>query len=155
MTSFWPLQLLILGDLGQNFFRWCVELMPGEVLKISKRYSQPNLSYWRKTNRGALWAPLIRSRVKRKKRKANIMWHFHMSWYWYLHWFERTYWFLLVKHYTTESMQDWICKQNVCILLDQKSTNLFPENVLQHLLNVFSSPCLQCSYWIIEHLFWH
>ena len=38
--------------------------MPGEVLKILKRYSQPNLSYWRKTNRGgALWAPLIRSRV--------------------------------------------------------------------------------------------
>ena len=33
--------------------------MPGEVLKISKRYSQPNLSYWRKTNRGggALSAP--------------------------------------------------------------------------------------------------
>ena len=26
--------------------------MSGEVLKISKRYSQPNLSYWRKTNRG-------------------------------------------------------------------------------------------------------
>ena len=26
--------------------------MPGEVLKISKRYSQPNLSYWRKTTRG-------------------------------------------------------------------------------------------------------
>ena len=38
--------------------------MPGEVLKISKRYSQPNLSYWRKTNRGPFGAPLIRSRVK-------------------------------------------------------------------------------------------
>ena len=31
--------------------------MPGEVLKISKRYSQPNLSYWRKTTRGAQRAP--------------------------------------------------------------------------------------------------
>ena len=26
--------------------------MPGEVLKVSKRYSRPNLSYWRKTTRG-------------------------------------------------------------------------------------------------------
>ena len=26
--------------------------MPGEVLKISKRYSQPNLSYWRKPTGG-------------------------------------------------------------------------------------------------------
>ena len=43
-------------------FRRCVELMPGEVLKISKRYSQPNLSYWRKTNRGS-FGPPIRSRV--------------------------------------------------------------------------------------------
>ena len=32
-------------------------------LKISKRYSQPNLSYWRKTNRGAFGPPPIRSRV--------------------------------------------------------------------------------------------
>ena len=31
--------------------------MPGEVLKISKRYSQPNLSYWRKTNRGPFGPP--------------------------------------------------------------------------------------------------
>ena len=31
--------------------------MPGEVLKISKRYSQPNLSYWRKTNRGGPLGP--------------------------------------------------------------------------------------------------
>ena len=74
------------------------------------------------------------------------MWHFHMSWHWLfaLIWND-CYWFVLVKHYTTESVQDWICKQNVCILLDQKSTNLFPENVPQHVLNVFSSPCLQCK----------
>ena len=57
-------------DLGwprAKFFRGFVELMLGEVLKISKRYSQPNLSYWRKNNRGGggLWAPLIRSRVKK------------------------------------------------------------------------------------------
>ena len=37
--------------------------MPGEVLKMSKRYSQPNLSYWRKTNRGPFAPPPpIRSR---------------------------------------------------------------------------------------------
>ena len=48
---------LTLGDLEQNFFRGCGELMPGEVLKISKRYSQPNLSYWRKTNRGPFAPP--------------------------------------------------------------------------------------------------
>ena len=52
MTSVWPLWHLTLGDVGKNVFEGCVELMPGEVLKISKRYSQPNLSYWRKTNRG-------------------------------------------------------------------------------------------------------
>ena len=31
--------------------------MSGEVLKISKRYSQPNLSYARKTNRGGPLGP--------------------------------------------------------------------------------------------------
>ena len=46
--------------------------MLGEVLKISKRYSQPNLSYWRKTNRGGPFGPpLIRSRVKIMVSRAN------------------------------------------------------------------------------------
>ena len=48
-----------------NFWPWVtsgkffqrMQLMPGEVLKISKRYSQPNLSYWRKTTSGEPFAP--------------------------------------------------------------------------------------------------
>ena len=47
-------------DLGWprvNFFQRMRRMMSGEVLKISKRYSEPNLSYWRKSTRGALWLP--------------------------------------------------------------------------------------------------
>ena len=57
LYNFWPWMT------SDNFFRGCVELMPGEVLNISKRYSQRNLSYWRKTTRGP-FGPPIRSRVK-------------------------------------------------------------------------------------------
>ena len=52
LYNFWPWVTS-----GKDFFRGCVELMPGEVLKISKRYSQPNLSHWRKTTRGGPEAP--------------------------------------------------------------------------------------------------
>ena len=78
-------------DLGWpwvRFFRGCVELMPGEVLKISKRYSQPNLSYWRKTTRGP-FGPPIRSRVKGK------FGHTHENWV--IDWNEWIYWFKLLK----------------------------------------------------------
>ena len=49
----WPM-----GDLGHNSFRGCVELMLGELLKFSTPlFPDSNLSYWRKSNRGTLWAP--------------------------------------------------------------------------------------------------
>ena len=51
LYNFWP------WVTSGKFFRGCVELMRWEVLKISKLYSQPNLSYWRKTTRGAFGPP--------------------------------------------------------------------------------------------------
>ena len=62
--GFWPLHPRIWGStlpVFKSAGSGCVELMPGEVLKISNRYSQPNLSYWRKTTRGPFEPTPIRS----------------------------------------------------------------------------------------------
>ena len=68
LYNFWPWVTL------RKIFRECVELMPGEVLKISKRYSQPNLSYWRKPTRGPFAPPPQLGRVLNPKHPTILSW---------------------------------------------------------------------------------